>query len=79
MTDRKTGETTRRADAAIQTLFTKGEVVVKDHIDYDFQHNRTFDIVLRRLKEEHPWMKVTVERKERRITLNGFNKNKTND
>lgn len=56
---RGTGRTTLIIDAAIQELFTKGEVVVEDHHfgesaqDHRNANKRTFDFLLRRLDIEH--------------------------
>jgi hypothetical protein len=50
---RATGQTTRQIDAAIQTLFTTGEVVVRDHVDRLANHRMVYDKVVARLKLEH--------------------------
>ncbi len=50
---RCTGQTTRLVDAAIQTLFTEGEVAVRDHIDRRANHQMVYEKVVARLKLEH--------------------------
>lgn len=50
---RATGQTTRQIDAAIQTLFTAGEVTVRDHIDRRANHQLVYEKVVARLKLEH--------------------------
>ncbi|MGI4822250.1 MAG: hypothetical protein ACRYFV_13655 [Janthinobacterium lividum] len=51
--DRCTGQTTRLIDAAIQTLFTEGEVTVRDHVDRPANHKMVYEKVVARLKLEH--------------------------
>lgn len=50
---RATGQTTRLVDEAIQTLFTTGEVTVRDHVDRLANHRVVYDKVVQRLKLEH--------------------------
>ena len=50
---RATGQTTRLVDAAIQTLFTHGEVKVLDHVDRRANHKMVYELVVARLKLEH--------------------------
>lgn len=50
---RATGQTTRQIDAAIQTLFTTGEVIVRDHVDRRANHKMVYEKVVARLKLEH--------------------------
>ena len=50
---RATGQTTRMVDAAIQTLFKTGEVIVRDHVDRPANHRMVYDKVVARLKLEH--------------------------
>lgn len=50
---RATGQTTRQIDAAIQTLFTVGEVTVRDHVDRRANHQLVYEKVVARLKLEH--------------------------
>jgi hypothetical protein len=51
---RATGQTTRMVDAAIQTLFTTGEVAVRDHVDHRPTHKLLYEKVVARLHLEHP-------------------------
>ena len=53
---RKSGRTTRIVDEAIQTLFTKGRVYVRDHHSTLKMDRYCYDIVVRRLHSEHPGM-----------------------
>ena len=69
---RKTGQTTRIVDQAIQDLFTNGEVIITDHTDfikYPQMRMCTLDIVIRRLKLEHEYtyQSIKVDRKKYRI------------
>jgi hypothetical protein len=50
---RATGQTTRLIDAAIQTLFTTGEVKPRDHVDRRANHKMVYELVVARLKLEH--------------------------
>jgi hypothetical protein len=50
---RATGQTTRMVDAAIQTLFTEGEVTVRDHVARRANHQMAYEKVVARLKLEH--------------------------
>ena len=52
-TGRCTGQTTRLVDAAIQTLFTSGEVRVRDHVDHRPTHKFLYEKVVKRLSLEH--------------------------
>ena len=58
---RRSGRTTRIIDEAIQILFDKGEVVVKDHYD---SREATIDVIKkihRRIEMEHPLIKDIIE------------------
>lgn len=50
---RVVGNTTRLVDIYIQHFFTRGECTVLDHYGTRMAHERTFDLVLRRLEREH--------------------------
>ena len=56
---RGSGRTTRLADQAIQDLFSKGEVTVKDHYPQDAATNCLLDTIEKRLSFEHPFAKYT--------------------
>ena len=52
-TDRRSGRSTRIIDEAIQALFTKGEVVIRDHYDRTEVHQQLANRMKRRLDTEH--------------------------
>lgn len=61
LTVRGTGRTTRLVDQAIQDLFTKGVVLVKDHFD-DRQADRYLtERIKKRLDYEHPHVKYNIK------------------
>jgi len=47
------GNTTRLVDMYVQHFFTTGMCTVRDHYGTRKAHERTFDLVLRRLEREH--------------------------
>lgn len=51
---RQTGRTIRLADEAVQTLFKEGFVFIRNHCDNRKSHEMLFDLVARRLQQEHP-------------------------
>ncbi len=65
---RNTGRTTRLVDQYIQEFFEKGEVIVRDHEDRSAHHLRCTYLILRRLKLEHPQIKVECNGSKRLIT-----------
>lgn len=65
---RATGRTTRLADKAIQTLFIKGEVVIKDHKNEQYYNTNLYVIVVNRLNTEHK-AKFIVDRETLTIKL----------
>lgn len=69
---RATGRSTRLADEAIQTLFTKGFVVIRDHYNNSGAHHYLYNIVVSRLKAEHnlTWFHSTFDKYEFTITFN---------
>ncbi len=52
---RRCGNTTRRADQHIQTLFTEGWVTIIDHYPDRVKDELLFEIVRSRLVYEHNW------------------------
>ena len=52
-TEKATGRTTRLADQYIQDLFNNGFVKIRDHVDKRTAHFMLFEIVLKRLQQEH--------------------------
>lgn len=51
--NRRTGRTTRMADACIQELFKQGYTVIRDHHGTRESHRMLFSIIEKRLKIEH--------------------------
>lgn len=69
---RASGQTTRLVDEAIQTLFTTGSVVCKDHHDNSRSHTRLMLIVVDRLQQEHGMRVIedyTIDRGRYKIKL----------
>lgn len=58
---RRSGQTTRIIDAAIQTLFEEGEVIVKDHYNSRDANLDAIKKIYRRFVMEHPLLKDTIE------------------
>jgi hypothetical protein len=50
---RRSGQTTRIVDAAIQELFTAGSVIIKDHHPTIEADRHAYLVFRRRLKDEH--------------------------
>lgn len=59
---RRTGTTTRMVDDYIQDLFKTGSIEVIDHWDTRKSNVRVMDIIIRRLKHEHPATQLKVSR-----------------
>lgn len=66
------GETTRIIDAAIQELFTKWFIVVKDHHDTKQMHERVFVMILRRLNTEHAHIMPALQYNRRTLEIRLF-------
>lgn len=58
---RRTGRSTRLADEAIQTLFTEGEVKVRDHHESNAAHKDLLDRILFRFTQEHKGLKLAID------------------
>jgi hypothetical protein len=59
---RRSGQTTREIDAAIQELFTKGKIVVGDHHGTREADRHQFMGILGRMAHEHPNEELIVDR-----------------
>jgi hypothetical protein len=73
---RRSGQTTRLVDQAVQTLFTRGVVTFEDHhfvgnrIDHFRANKFGFDILVRRLKIEHGFNRnIVIDEKNLTIKL----------
>lgn len=71
---RATGRTTRKVNELVEELFVRGEVIAEDHItkgihDDKYLRGRVLNIILSRLKNEHPVVQYTVDRSNFKITL----------
>lgn len=67
---RKSGRTTRLIDSYIQLLFevNKGESVkVRDHYPSNDAHRILLEKIVKRLKNEHPGVKIEYDIRERTI------------
>lgn len=75
---RKTGQTTRQANEAIETLFKEGEVIIKDHGNSKWADNNLMYIIVGRLDREHGGLSLySFDRANNKITIkqkrrNGF-------
>lgn len=59
---RRVGNTTRLVDAYIQKLFLDGKIThITDHYYTSEAHSRLYDLVVRRLKTEHPYSKFSMD------------------
>lgn len=67
---RASGRTTRQADAYVQELFTKGEIKVLDHAGSEGIANKSlFNVILGRLRNEHPTVRFEFNREKWSIKL----------
>lgn len=66
---RRTGRSTRLIDKAIQDLFKKKEVVIKDHFDDSESNKQLFYKVLKRIDSEHPSLGYAANPKTKLISL----------
>lgn len=62
---KRNGNTTRLADAYIQSLFQTGSILVSDHYHSTKSNIRLADIIRRRLSSEHPHAFAYLSFKER--------------
>lgn len=67
---RASGRSTRQADTYVQELFTKGEIKVLDHAgDEGIANKSLFNVILDRLRYEHPTVRFEFNRDEWTIKL----------
>lgn len=66
---RRSGRTTKMADAYIQELFDKGIVIIRDHFNNINAHEGLFYIVINRLKTEHRSTPITTDKTKLQIKL----------
>lgn len=74
---RNTGRTTKIVDKAIQTLFIKGVVIAKDHVNERYYNIKIYERILGRLISEHRVQfetdrdTLTIRLKQNKIRTNG--------
>lgn len=70
---RRSGRTTRIADAIIQRLFTEGKSEYKDHHYSEASQDYLLDIVIKRLFNEHQITRkhLTIDKRKQIIAFNG--------
>ena len=61
MGERRSGNTTRIIDEAIQALFNHGAVIVKDHFDTGKNNKALIHKIVRRITMEHPNTPLNVD------------------
>jgi len=70
--ERRSGNSTKQIDLAIDYLFSGYKVKVEDHWEdgkYDHANDNLFKRVLRRLQNEHPEIKVKIDKDKLTIEL----------
>lgn len=66
---RRSGRTTRMADAYIQELFEKKAIVVRDHYNDTMRHAFLFHLIIERLGREHGRIAFVTDRTKLQISL----------